>query len=56
MYDPMVAKLIVRDVDREHATRMPRALGEYELGGRPPGSLPPGPRLPAVERRRPAAT
>src|SRR6478672_1766269 len=34
MYDPMVAKLIVCDVDREHATRrMLRALGEYEIGG-----------------------
>jgi acetyl-CoA/propionyl-CoA carboxylase biotin carboxyl carrier protein len=34
MYDPMVAKLIVWDVDREHATRrMIRALGEYEIGG-----------------------
>ncbi|HEX4669502.1 MAG TPA: acetyl-CoA carboxylase biotin carboxylase subunit [Solirubrobacterales bacterium] len=33
MYDPMVAKLIVWDVDREHATRrMLRALGEYEIG------------------------
>jgi acetyl-CoA/propionyl-CoA carboxylase, biotin carboxylase, biotin carboxyl carrier protein len=34
MYDPMVAKLIVWDVDREHATRrMIRALGEYEIEG-----------------------
>jgi acetyl-CoA/propionyl-CoA carboxylase, biotin carboxylase, biotin carboxyl carrier protein len=34
MYDPMVAKLIVWDVDRDHATRrMLRALGEYEIGG-----------------------
>jgi acetyl-CoA/propionyl-CoA carboxylase biotin carboxyl carrier protein len=34
MYDPMVAKLIVWDVDREHATRrMLRALGEYKVDG-----------------------
>jgi acetyl-CoA/propionyl-CoA carboxylase biotin carboxyl carrier protein len=33
MYDPMVAKLIVWDVDREQATaRMVRALREYEIG------------------------
>src|SRR5215207_119158 len=32
MYDPMVAKLIVRGRDREHATqRMLRALGEYHI-------------------------
>jgi acetyl-CoA/propionyl-CoA carboxylase, biotin carboxylase, biotin carboxyl carrier protein len=34
MYDPMVAKLIVWDADREQATRrMQRALGEYEIEG-----------------------
>jgi acetyl-CoA/propionyl-CoA/long-chain acyl-CoA carboxylase, biotin carboxylase, biotin carboxyl carrier protein len=34
MYDPMVAKLIVWDVNREKATRrMLRALGEYDSGG-----------------------
>ncbi len=34
MYDPMVAKLIVWDVDRRQATaRMLRALREYEIGG-----------------------
>ncbi len=32
LYDPMVAKLITWDVDREQATsRMLRALGEYEI-------------------------
>jgi acetyl-CoA/propionyl-CoA carboxylase biotin carboxyl carrier protein len=34
LYDPMVAKLIVWDVDREAATRrMLRALNEYEIEG-----------------------
>ncbi|HEX8084018.1 MAG TPA: acetyl-CoA carboxylase biotin carboxylase subunit [Solirubrobacteraceae bacterium] len=34
MYDPMVAKLIVWDTDRERATaRMLRALDEYEIEG-----------------------
>jgi acetyl-CoA/propionyl-CoA/long-chain acyl-CoA carboxylase, biotin carboxylase, biotin carboxyl carrier protein len=34
LYDPMVAKLIVWDVDREASTRrMIRALREYEIGG-----------------------
>jgi acetyl-CoA/propionyl-CoA carboxylase biotin carboxyl carrier protein len=34
MYDPMVAKLIVWDSDREQATRrMLRALGEFEIEG-----------------------
>ncbi|MGH2922741.1 MAG: biotin/lipoyl-containing protein, partial [Solirubrobacterales bacterium] len=34
MYDPMVAKLIVWDLDRERATaRMLRALDEYDVGG-----------------------
>jgi acetyl-CoA/propionyl-CoA carboxylase biotin carboxyl carrier protein len=33
LYDPMIAKLIVWDVDREASTRrMLRALGEYEIG------------------------
>ena len=34
LYDPMVAKLIVHDADREHARgRMLRALGEFEVTG-----------------------
>ena len=33
LYDPMIAKLIVWDVDREASTkRMLRALGEFEIG------------------------
>jgi acetyl-CoA/propionyl-CoA carboxylase biotin carboxyl carrier protein len=36
LYDPMIAKLIVWDVDRSASTRrMLRALGEYEIEGLP---------------------
>ena len=48
LYDPMVAKLIVLDVDRERARRrMLRALGEFELDGcEVVARLPPGAAFP----------
>ena len=55
MYDPMVAKLIVWDADREQATqRMLRALDEYEIEGlEDTDSLPQGaPANRAVGQRR----